>query len=188
MDWQTVAIALAMGTNAVPVSAQASDAFAGIPNVRFVLYDVAGADAAAIRAAIDALRPVDPRDPGHSFDAATEWSMRWRWPVDSHGTCDLTRARVSFSATITLPRLVQEVAEPVMAAWNRYIAALERHEAAHARYGYDHRVDVLAAIRQAQCATADAAATRTLAGLTAHERERDSRTRHGATEGITSPE
>jgi len=180
-----VAVLAGLVPGAAP--AQASEAFVGIPGIRFVFYDVTGADPAAIRAAIDAARPEDPRDRATSYDAATDWTMRWRWRVDARGRCDLSTTRVTFAATVTLPRLTGVVADSVQAAWDRYRAALDRHEAAHARYAYDHRGEVAAAIAGATCATADAAAQDALRRIVAHDRAYDVATRHGQEEGAVFP-
>jgi predicted secreted Zn-dependent protease len=172
---------------AQPVGAQATDAFAGIPNLHFKFYDVSGGDAAAIRAKIDARRPSDPRDPAATFDAATDWSIRGRWRGDGHGSCDLASTVISYAATVTLPRLSGDVPDAVRAAWDRYIAALERHEAGHARYAYEHRFAVLAAVKRATCATASAAAAKAIAKIAAHDRAYDTETQHGAAQGATFP-
>ncbi|MDE0878528.1 MAG: DUF922 domain-containing protein [Sphingomonas bacterium] len=172
---------------AVPAVAQTVDMFAGMPGVTIADYDVAGDDAAAIRAQIEAKGPVDPNDPARSFGGATTFAIRWRWPIDRAGRCDLTAARVTFAATVTLPRLTGDVPDTLRNDWDRYRAALERHEAEHVRYAYDRRGDIARAIRRARCATADAAATRVLADIVAHERAIDRTTRHGASDDIVFP-
>ena len=172
---------------AQPLAAQTIDAFAGIPNLHFEFYEVSGSDAVAIRAQIDSRRPADPRDPTTTFDAATDWSIRGRWRGDGHGSCDLASTVISYAATVTLPRLVGEVPDTVRTAWDRYIAALERHEAGHARYAYDHRFDVLGAVKRATCGTASAAAAKAIAQIAAHDRAYDTETQHGMAEGATFP-
>lgn len=168
----------------MPVSAQTTGAFADIPGVRFDYYDASGDDAAAIRRSIDAARPTDAHD-GQRVDALTTWRMRWSWPTRTRG-CDLGKARVTFAATVRMPRLAV-VPDAVKPAWDRYVAALERHEAGHARHGYNGRAAVLAAIRGATCATADAAATAALAKLDAFGVQYDRETRHGMTQGAVFP-
>lgn len=164
-----------------PVAAQTTDAFVGIPHVTFDYYPVAGEDAVAIRGAIDAARPTDAHD-GERVDALTTWGMRWSWPRKGKA-CDLKAARVTFAATVRMPRLTG--AAPV--GWERYVAALERHEAGHARYAYAGRRRVLAAIRGATCATANAAAKAALAKLDAYGVTYDRETRHGMTQGAVFP-
>ncbi|MDQ2892755.1 MAG: DUF922 domain-containing Zn-dependent protease [Pseudomonadota bacterium] len=182
-----VLIALATIAAVAPSQAQTTDAFAGIPNVTFVFYDVEGRDPTAIRKAIDGARPVDPRDAGKSFDGATSWSMRWRWRGDGKGGCDLSTAAVTYAATVTLPRLTGSPTGAARMNWDRYLAALERHEAGHARYAYDHRGDVLAALTAATCATASAAAKTMITKIADHDRVYDLETQHGETQGATYP-
>lgn len=182
------AAAPALASASAPAYGQTTGAFAGIPHVAFHHYAVAGADAAALRRSIDAARPTDPHDDA-PVDALTHWAMRWSWHARPRGRCDLSRARLTFRATVTLPRLADTAAlpSPLIEAWTGYIAALERHEAAHVRYAYDHRGGVLAAIRAATCATADRAGRRALAAIADHDIAYDRDTRHGLSEGAGFP-
>lgn len=179
--------ALVMAGSPGPVAAQATEAFAGIPGVTIVYYLVDGGDAAAVRQSIDAGRPTDRHD-GTRVDALSGWTMRWRWPRTRRG-CRLAAATVRFRATVTMPRLAPtaRLTEAERAVWDGYVAALARHEAGHVRYSYDHRADVLAAIRGATCATADRAAAAALAGLDAYHVGYDRETGHGRTQGASFP-
>lgn len=184
-------LAIAGAGTSAPATAQIGDAFDGVPGVTVVRYDVTGTDADAIRADIVAKGPVDPNRPGQSFGGATDVAFHWRWPI-RHGVrramrCDLAAATIRFSATVTLPRLSGDATPALMAAWDRYVAALARHEATHVRYAYDRRGEIMSAIRRATCATADAAATRVLDDIIAGERAIDTATRHGAGEDISFP-
>lgn len=162
-------------------------AFAGVPHVVVRTYAVGGSDRATIRAALDAAAPHDRND-GERVEALTHWRFTWRWTGTAR-RCDLEAARVRFAATVTLPRLVEvdALAPDVEADWARYRAALEAHEANHVRYAYGHRGEVLAAIRGARCATADAAAGAVVRRLVGHDIGYDRDTRHGATEGAVFP-
>jgi predicted secreted Zn-dependent protease len=173
---------------ASPAGAQATDAFAGVPNLSFRYYPVAGTDAASLRQSIDAGRPTDPHG-GEPVDAGTDWAIRWRWPARRGGGCDLAQARVTFRATVTLPRLAEGTTLPptLLDAWTRYMTALELHEAGHARYAYDHRGEVAAAIRGATCRTADRRARAALAAITAHDLAYDRDTQHGQSQGASFP-
>jgi len=173
---------------ASPATAQTTDAFAGVPGVTFRPYAVTGSDAAALRRSMDAARPVDPHG-DERVDALTHWTMAWQWPGRRHGGCTLSRATLSFSATVILPRLADPAALPpvVLEEWARYIAALERHEANHVRHAFQQRSTVLAAIRGATCATADRAGRKALAAIVAHDLAYDRDTHHGASEGASFP-
>ena len=162
-------------------------AFAGVPGVHIVTYPVRGGDMAAIRASLDAAGPYDRND-GEHVEAITHWRFVWRWP-GTVSECYLSAATVRFTATVTLPRLVGLATLPpdVQASWRRYRTALEAHEANHVRYAYAHRGDVLAAIRGATCATAEAAGQAVLRDLVEHDLAYDRDTRHGTSEGATFP-
>lgn len=166
----------------------ATASFASVPGVRVRTYPVSGSDVPAIRASLDAHGLLDGQD-GTPVEAVTHWRFTWRWPGTAAGPCRLAAAIVRFSATVTLPRLVGLDTLPpnVAANWRRYRASLEAHEANHVRYAYAHRAEVLAAIRGATCATADAAGQAVLRALIDHDRAYDRDTRHGASEGAVFP-
>ncbi|MEG8027357.1 DUF922 domain-containing protein [Sphingomonas aerolata] len=129
-------------------SAHANLAFAGIPDVTIDYYPVDGGDAMAVRRAIDAARPTDAHD-GRRVDALSSWDLRWSWPRTRHGGCDLAAATVRYKATVRMPQLAAtaQLTAAERADWDRYVAALARHEAGHVRYTYRHRGEILAAIR-----------------------------------------
>lgn len=154
---------------------QASDAFAGIPGVSFDYYDVTGTDRESIRRSIDAQRVVDPHD-GARVDALSNWHYGWSGRVAGCTVRDLT---VDFTATVRLPRLAAAVAPDVQRLWDGYIRALERHEAGHVRYAYDHRGDLAVAIRGAGCGDRDAAAKAAIDRIDAWQLDYERRTRHG---------
>ena len=169
-------------------SAQANIAFAGIPDVTIDYYPVDGGDAMAVRRAIDAARPTDAHD-GRRVDALSSWDLRWSWPRTRHGGCDLAAATIRYKATVRMPQLAAtaRLTATERADWDRYVAALARHEAGHVRYTYRHRGEILAAIRGATCRTADAAARAALAGLDADQIAYDRETAHGTKEGASFP-
>jgi predicted secreted Zn-dependent protease len=177
---------------AAPALVAAQDAgpqvFDGIPNLTIEYYSVTGRSAGDIRKAIDAARPTDPND-GLSFDSLTRWRIEWRVRGDRAGHCDLANADLTFSANIKLPRLADETVVPkrVLARWQAYRAAVETHEAGHARYPYEHLGDVAAALRAATCATFNEAGQRAVAEIAKHDAVYDRETRHGATQGATFP-
>ena len=169
-------------------SAQANAAFAGIPDVTIDYYPVDGGDAMAVRRAIDAARPTDAHD-GRRVDALSSWDLRWSWPRTRHGGCDLAATTIRYKATVRMPQLAAtaRLTAAERADWDRYAAALARHEAGHVRYTYRHRGDILAAIRRATCRTADAAARAALARLDAYQIAYDRETEHGTKDGASFP-
>lgn len=168
------------------VAADPAAAFAGVPNVVIVQYPVEGREPAAIRASLDARRPTVP-DTGVRVDALTRWDIGWGWRGNRSDLCGLSNAVVGFSATVQLPHLTTVVAPDVRAKWHAYLAALVAHEARHARAAYAARREVLAALRGATCATANAAGAAVLATIRARDAAVDRVTDHGRTEGATFP-
>lgn len=161
-------------------------AFAGVPDVAIAWYDVAGATPAAVRASLDARRPTDPNDRAR-VDALTRWSISWQWLGSPADPCGLSHATVSFAASVQLPRLTTRVAPELRRDWDRYVAALARHEAKHVRAAYAARAEVLAALRGATCATANAAGDAVLAAIHADAKALDQATDHGRSEGARFP-
>jgi predicted secreted Zn-dependent protease len=61
--------------------------------------------------------------------------MRWSWQTESNGasSCSIREVSVSVNAQITLPRWTPPAdTEPgLVTEWNRFLNALETHEAGH---------------------------------------------------------
>ena len=179
----TAALALCAGGAA---RAQYDDGFGDIPNVSVEYYDVSGADVGAIRASMNARRPTDPRD-GQPHDAVTSWHISFRYRNDPGG-CHASQDP-EFSAVVTLPRLANEggVSSETLARWRRFTAALEAHEAGHARWAYEHLGDVKAALSAPSCAGAGAAGEAAIRRIALDDGAYDQQTRHGATQGAVFP-
>ncbi|MBC2661621.1 DUF922 domain-containing protein [Novosphingobium flavum] len=155
--------------------------------ITFVYYDVAGRDAATIRAAMDRLRPIDPAD-GQPYDALTSWRIDWRWDGNGRGQCDLGTTRVIFSATITFPRLDPAGVPPtVLAEWNRFVRGLREHELQHVRHAMERLPEIDRAVRTATCETANARGEAVLERIRARDRAFDAETRHGLASGVRFP-
>jgi predicted secreted Zn-dependent protease len=172
----------ALAADGIPV------AFAGVPNVEIVYYDVSGTNAKAIRKSLDARRLRDPND-GKAVDAMTHWRIAYGWRVGGPEGCDLAEPKVTYRAEVTLPRLADEERLPrkLLIRWRRYVAALGEHEAGHVRYPFEHVGDVATAIRASSCETARQAAAAAIAALAHHDSDYDRATRHGASQGATFP-
>ena len=177
------------GNAAEPAPVQSlQTSLSDVPNLDLQYYEVSGNSLFEIRRALNRVRPRDPND-GLGVDALSSWYIEWRWPAGADGACDLSRADLRFSARIRMPRLVESAATPaaVRLRWQRYVAALERHEAAHIRHAWENRHLVLDAIRRSSCANADRDARAAIAVLGRHDLDYDRRTRHGLTEGAHFP-
>ena len=183
---------------ALPVAACANDPrpsaippsspFAGIPNLELAYYEVSGRTADEIRRSLDARQPRDPND-GMPVAALSSWSMHWGWRARLGGGCDLSRPTIDFRARPLLPRLASErdLTPELRARWRAFLAAVQAHEARHVRYAYDHRRDVVAAIRASDCASAAAAAAAAVRAIAQRDVDYDRATRHGTTEGAVFP-
>ncbi len=184
-------VAIAPGAGVPPVAdagLAVPAAFVGIPAITVRYYDVSGRTAAEIRASLNRNNAADPVTGVH-FDAYTVPHIEWRIPGDPAGPCRVDRAKVTLELTVGLPRLVDTGSVPpgLLRRWKRYRAALEAHEAMHARNAVLGRKAVLAAIREAECATADRAGEDALADLDYLDESYDRLTRHGAVEGAFFP-
>jgi predicted secreted Zn-dependent protease len=156
--------------------------FAGVPNVTVEYYDVEGSTAQEIRDAMNRRRPHDSHD-GQAVEAVTSWQLDWTVP-QMGGSCDLKRAEIRFTARVLLPRLRDPSNVPiaVLDRWRAFVAGLEKHEAYHVRHVWEHRADVLRAIRASSCANANAAAAEAVRKVGAQQRAYDVDTRHGASD------
>lgn len=161
---------------------------ADIPNLEVEYYNVSGSSVAEIRAAINRVRPRDPND-GIAVDALNRWYISWRWPGNGQGGCDLARTELRFTATLRMPRLInaERTPRPVLARWQAYVAALERHEAGHLRHAYDNMGSVLRAIRASSCADANENGRAAVRVLAQWDIIYDRETRHGFTQGAHFP-
>jgi predicted secreted Zn-dependent protease len=178
-------VVLSMGS---VVTAQSTDAFAGIPNITFTYYDVSGSTVAELRRSINKGRPADPKN-GDRFDALSNWRVQWAWKSEGKTRCELGSATLSFSATVLMPRLAapDSLSPELRVRWDHYIAALETHEAGHVRHAYDHHGEVLTAIKGATCETVTKAAQAAIGKIDQYNIEYDRQTRHGETQGAVFP-
>lgn len=173
-------VALAMLLSPTVVVTGPSEAvppFADLPNVTIIPYGVGGRDTTAVRKSIDRARPTDPND-GMRVDGLSRYDFRWRWRDDGQGKCTAAPEDISFSATVTVPRLDSDDPK-LQARFNRYLNSLLAHEDGHIRYAWGHRADIATAISSATCATANAAAQEALKSISAHDISYDEATRHG---------
>ncbi|MBI0475092.1 DUF922 domain-containing protein [Sphingomonas sp. MA1305] len=170
---------LVLSAQAMPIGHETRGPFDGIPGVTIVDYDVAGRTPKAIRHSIDAARPTDTND-GTRVDGLSRWNVRWRWQNDGRGHCSTTQEDISFSATVTVPRLSDAKVSPaVQEQFDRYRKSLLAHEEGHVRYAWDHRNDIVKAINTAGCDKAGAAAKAALAIIASHDVAFDRETHHG---------
>ena len=179
---------------AAPAAAQAGGdgeieaLFAGIPDLTITTYPVSGSDAAEIRAAMAARGLRDAVD-GTPVDARSDARIGWQLPGDGRGGCDLADVRITFTASVILPRLIVEeiVPAPLRARWHAFAAALAEHEAGHLRAEYESVAAIKAAIAAGACEEADAAAHAVIAATHRRVAEYDRVTEHGRLQGAVFP-
>ena len=95
-------------------------------------YDIHGSTIAELRAD---MRKLGPKIEGASFVGETRSPMRWTWRTEStrSGSCSIRDVMVTINAQITLPRWTPpaNADSSVVKEWNRFLTALEVHEAGH---------------------------------------------------------
>lgn len=156
---------------------------AALPNVVVLGYPVAGRSRRGVREQINRNRP---EIHGERHDAQTQWRYSTRWRGRSGGQCLAETSEVTAAITVILPDLEDpdRLGREDRAAWDRYFAALEHHEANHVRIANEGAAQVQAAMRAAgSCDDMQAAVRRVGDMISAASEDYDRRTRHGATEG-----
>lgn len=170
-----------------PSLTEAAPELAALPNTTLVGYPVGGRDPRAVRAAINSGRPSEG---GRRFDGRTTWRYATRWRTNGAGRCDPASAEVTYTITITLPDLTDRsrLSARDRAGWDRYFAALVRHEGNHARIAIRGAEEMRAAMRAtSDCDSLQAAARRVEAAIAEANLRYDEQTQHGRTEGAVYP-
>lgn len=153
--------------------------FADIPGVTIKYYDVLGRDPAAIRRSINKARPTDQAD-GQRVDGLVAWDYQWRWRSNGEGKCEASLDDITFSATVTIPRLNDPKVSPkVREHFNRYLISLIAHEDGHIRNAWTRRREVVDAINSAGCAGAASAAESAARAIATYDATLDRETNHG---------
>jgi predicted secreted Zn-dependent protease len=146
----------------------AEAALAPYPGTKIKYYLAEGVTPAELNASMQARNLGDKAADGRFAVGLTQWNARWRWPLRSDGSCDLSRVDLDFDVTVTLPQLANENASPeVRRQWGNFVADVVAHEVGHVRLIHAHQDKILDAIHAADCATAEAAGNAAIAELTA---------------------
>lgn len=141
---------------------------AQIPGVVVRHYDVTGNTIEAIRASIDAQRPMNPAT-GTAIPSSASWSIGTSLKKATTGeACKITAATATLKAEVILPRLVnvETVPAPVLAQWQTYVRSLEQQQAATLLRPYQRLSEVERAVMASSCEGAGAAASRAIAEIT----------------------
>ncbi len=132
---------------------------------------------------------------GGVYDAYTEWHIYWKWPVRDN-VPDIRNVRVTSSITVHLPewRTGIPASDPARQSWERYMAALRKHEAGHVYQALHHKKQIETALREAALSNpkltakeANSLAHRIIRKARQTDEEYDRLTIHGALQGAKWP-
>ena len=153
-------------------------------------YDVHGSTVAELHAE---MRKLGPKVDGTSFVGETRSPMRWTWRTESTrtGSCSIRDVTVMVNAQITLPRWVPPASADtlVVKEWNRFLTALEVHEAGHKDITAKAGKAIIDRLRNisSPCAILSARANDIARDIVTRQMEEqrtyDATTRHGLTQG-----
>ena len=115
------------------------------PEIRInnVYYIVEGNTAEDIRADINTRSPVQKN--GRCHAAHTRWHVNWKfWWTDSRDSCEISKVTTKLDIVYTLPRLntSSSIPEPVLDQWEKFYAALFRHEQGHKDLGVKAAIEI----------------------------------------------
>jgi predicted secreted Zn-dependent protease len=160
-------------------------------------YVVTGSKASQLRESLNSERP---RDGSKRYDAKTTWYIAWRYALTlspNGSRCEATHVTVSLSVTVIFPEWSdQSRATPALRKhWRSYMVALGTHEAGHERIAISGANDTVRAIEAlgafdsclAAAKGANTAGDAVADTVRARQRQYDSATQHGATQGATFP-
>jgi predicted secreted Zn-dependent protease len=176
---------------AVPPPPQFVVAGAAPGQISLVYYEITGTSLAELDAAMGELGPTDNQ--GTRRHAFAAWHMTWRWPRSKDGAPDFSRTKVECTGTVTVPRWSPpaNTAPSLIEAWERYLAALLRHESRHLEHCFAERERVSALLARASRedpsltpAAANGIVREVLKEIHARDRAYDVTTSHGRTEGV----
>ena len=158
-----------------------------IPHSRINYYEIYGSTEGELRKQLNAIGPVD--DKGQRNDASTKWFVNWNWPGYGTDNCSLREAIIKVDVQVFFPHWtpVQAASPDLIAKWSRYTQVLALHEKGHVDNIIGNYMTVLAAIKGATCATAEAAAQAALVPIRQNDVNYDQATGHGATQGAIFP-
>lgn len=156
------------------------------------LYRIDGNSVRSIRSALDRQGPLG--EDGKRYHGYTKWHVSWTFNyAPTGGSCTITSVGVDTDTVMTLPEVADPHALPdsIKIKWDRYSAALKRHEDGHREFALAAARDVrqrLSRLRNAQgCKALENEANRLaqaiLSDVRARERDYDRSTDHGATQG-----
>jgi predicted secreted Zn-dependent protease len=135
---------------------------------------------------------------GGRHHALTQWTVRWNFHFRQMGpSCVLEALKTDLEITYQLPRWTDRESAPqdLIRKWDRYYAALKRHEDGHAAIGRRAAEEIDRELRKivqpGGCNnfsnTVNTAANRILDLYKQEEKDYDDNTSHGRTQGAIFP-
>lgn len=154
-----------------------AQSFADHPQARIDNYYVKGSTAAEIFASITRNAPgmIHSGRPAHAYA-----SYQFHWQLRSRGNwCE---AEVRLDLSVMFPQHVDtaSLSNHAWNWWNKYSLALEMHEAGHLQIAEETYPELVAALENGSCETANARAELVLAELDRRQDLYDQMTNHGA--------
>lgn len=191
----TAASSLAGNISNVPVVSSAKDKDLKT-STGVIYYDINGATPGDLRAQMNRLGPTDSN--GRRFDARTDWYINWHYSYEANNSeCKISTVEVDVAVTFTLPHWNQpnNIAPALVEKWDKYMAALQKHENGHQDNALTSGQEILQAfkalpgypdcdrVRQNLSATGQ----RIIKQANQKDLDYDAQTKHGATQGATFP-
>lgn len=157
-------------------------------------YDIKGRDIPFLMGEMDAKGPRDMNS-GDKVWAHTKWRVRWSGDKDQTRTsCRHTNIQTTLHLTFVVPRWVDNdgVSEQVKKEWERFYAALQKHEYKHAMHGMDAANEIEQALlnmdTEASCRNLDEKTKKLVDDIIKKHARRDvvldDETNNGRTEGV----
>jgi predicted secreted Zn-dependent protease len=158
-------------------------------------YSITGATLEELRQSLRAGRPWKENPP---VDAVTDWRLNWHFSVTpTPSGCRCSSFTTQTTITITMPRWLAPTNAPeaVVETWDRYLAALGRHEAGHGQFAVAAAAELHKRIKELgsrpDCDELKSAINnlgqQVVEAYRKRDKEYDERTRHGATQGAVLP-
>jgi predicted secreted Zn-dependent protease len=129
-----------------------------VPNLTIKQYDVAGKNLKEVIKNLTAQRPKNAS--GQPITAATNWNIETAFHRrTTKGQCKIADAHATVSATVELPKLLNEAKFPPrdLLSWQNYLANLEVTAAGKLWFVQDHTGDIEKAVVASSCEGAQAA-------------------------------
>lgn len=177
-------LAAALLVLAAPISAKV------VEQLDYAHYEVDPEGYDKLYQAVNAVTPV--KVDGKTFHGLTKWHIKWNYwfDTDDDGACAITRTKVTLTATITLPQLVnsEDWQDEI---FDEYLDALTEHEMGHYEISQEAAQAIDDALQELDaeddCPTLKQVANQSARDLLNEykqaERDYDQRTQHGRTQG-----